>query len=372
MYTPNFHITNQTLLTISQIENAKAIIDSSPLIPAYEHQFQKDAVVRTVHYGTHLEGNDLSFHEVAKIIDGQKTTGTERDIQEVINYRNVMTYLEELWSQYDAGLPLPEEPNNFASDRPFFYSQTILTKVQFLTVDKIVAKEHAGTLRKGEVTLRNSQTGEVIHQPPPAIEVPYLVSDFLGWLNSPTSRLLHPVIRAAITHYILIAIHPFAEGNGRVARAFSLLLLHTEGYNIKRLFSLEEHFDRNPEDYYSTIQQTDQSASDLAKRDLTTWIDYFSQSLAIELTRIKEKVLKLSADYRLKKHLGGKQVALSDRQIKLVEYIREFGGIRMPDARELLPMVSDDTIWRDLRYLMETKLVYKKGSTKAALYCLVE
>ena len=68
--------------------------------------------------------------------------------------------------------------------------------------------------------------------------------------------------------------------------------------------------------------------------------------------------------------MGGKQVHLTERQIKLVEYMQQFGGLRMPDAKSLLPMVSDDTIWRDLKKLNDDKDCVKKGSTKGAYYTL--
>ena len=109
MFSPVFTINNQILKNIGNIEAAKAIINEAPLIPAYEKQFQQEAIVRTVHYGTRIEGNDLTFQEVARLVEGHQITAAERDIQEVINYRNVMSYLEELWSLYDAGMPLPEE-----------------------------------------------------------------------------------------------------------------------------------------------------------------------------------------------------------------------------------------------------------------------
>lgn len=372
MFSPVFSINNKILKNIATIEGAKAIIDEAPLIPAYEKQFQQDAVVRTVHYGTRIEGNDLTFQEVAKLVEGQKITAGERDIQEVINYRNVMSYLEELWSLYDANLPLPEEKSidNSEKNRPFFYSETIIKKIHSLTTNKIIPDSEVGKYRHQQVVLKNTKTGEIAHRPPAAIEVPYLVADFIDWINHPESREVHPAIRAAISQYILVAIHPFIEGNGRVSRAFAMLPLYSEGYDIRRLFSLEEYFDRNAEDYYNTLQLTHQKSSDIFKRDMTEWIEYFTQALAVELSRVKEKVQSLSRDIKLKQKLGGKQVHLSERQIKLVEYMQQFGGLRMPDAQQLLPMVSDDTIWRDLKKLIDDKVIEKRGSTKGAYYCL--
>ncbi len=374
MFYPVFSINNQILKNIGTIEGAKAVIDEAPLIPAYEKQFQQEAVIRTVHFGTRIEGNDLTYQEVAKLVEGQKITATDRDIQEVINYRNVVSYLEELWSLYDANMPLPEEKTvpafSDGKNRPFFYSETIVKRIHELTTAKIIPEIDCGKYRHQQVVLKNTRTGEIAHRPPPAIEVPYLITDFIDWLNSPSSREIHPAIRAAISQYILVAIHPFIEGNGRVSRAFAMLPLYVEGYDIRRLFSLEEYFDRNAEVYYNTLQSTHEQNSDIFKRDLTNWISYFTEAVSIELSRVKDKVQSLSRDIKLKQKLGGKQIHLTERQIKLVEYMQQFGGLRMPDAQQLLPMVSDDTIWRDLKKLVDTGAVEKRGSTKGAYYCL--
>ena len=373
MFSPVFTINNQILKNIGNIEAAKAIIDEAPLIPAYEKQFQQEAIVRTVHFGTRIEGNDLTFQEVARLVEGHQISAGERDIQEVINYRNVMSYLEELWSLYDAALPLPEEKNveSTGPNRPFFYSETIIKKIHTLTTTKIIPDIETGKYRHQQVVLKNTRTGEIAHRPPPAIEVPYLMTDLVDWLNNPESQDIHPTIKSAISQYILVAIHPFIEGNGRVSRAFAMLPLYAQGYDIRRLFSMEEYFDRNAEDYYNSIQNTHLLSSDVFKRDLTNWIVYFTQALSIELSRVKEKVQSLSRDIKLKQKLGGKQVHLTERQIKLVEYMQQFGGLRMPDAQQLLPMVSDDTIWRDLKKLVDSGAVEKRGSTKGAYYCLV-
>lgn len=375
MFSPVFTINNDIIKNISLIEAAKAVIEDAPLIPAYERQFRKDAMIRTVHYGTRIEGNDLTYQEVAKLVEGDKITAGDRDIQEVINYRNVVNYLEELWSLYDANMPLPEEKfeDKLDNKKLFHYSETIIKKLHSLTTFKIISASDCGKYRHQQVVLKNTKTGEIAHRPPPAIEVPYLITDFISWLNNPTTQQdIHPSITSAITHYILVAIHPFIEGNGRVSRSFSMIPLYVSGYDIKRLFSLEEHFDRNIEDYYNSIQQTHEKSSQVFKRDLTDWINYYTQALAIELSRVKQKVKNLSRDLKLKQKLGGKQIHLSDRQIKLIEFMQRFGGLSMPDAKEILPMVSDDTIWRDLKKLMEDGVVNKHGSTKGAYYALTE
>lgn len=376
MYRPKFDINSKILLNISNIEAAKAIIGSAPLIPAYEKQFRNEAIVKQVHYGTKLEGNDLSFSEVAKLIEGKKVTAHNRDVQEVINYRNAVKYLEELISLHESKLPLPGESisaeDKMDKDNPdFVYTEEILKRIHKITVERIIEEEQAGIYRNAQVVLENTHTGEVVFKPPPSVEVPYLISDFLAWLNSKETDT-HSVIKSGIAHYALVAIHPFVEGNGRTARAISTLVLMVEGYDIKGLFALEEYFDRNAQDYYLSLQKVSAQKGSLDQKDLTVWLEYYTKALAVEMGRIREKVEKLSSDIQLKQKLGGKQIPLTERQIKLIEYMRQFGGLRMTDAKEIFPMISEDTIWRDLSKLIKSKIVLKKGSTKGAYYTLVQ
>src|SRR6185437_9075899 len=99
MYNPKYSITNIILRNIGIIEAAREVIDHAPLLPYYEKEFQKDAMVRSVHHGTHIEGNELNLDQAEKVIEGEEVIARQRDIQEVINYRRVMEYLGELKSE---------------------------------------------------------------------------------------------------------------------------------------------------------------------------------------------------------------------------------------------------------------------------------
>lgn len=349
MYSPKFAISNEILKNIGAIEAAKEVIVNAPLVPYYEKQFQTDAVVRTVHHGTHIEGNDLSLSQTRKVLEGEDVVGKERDIQEVINYRNVVELLDEL-SQKRGG-----------------YDLEMLIDIHKNTVEKIVPEDKVGVLRQTQVVIKEEGADKVILRPPPFVEVPYLLEDFFAWLNSEKDRELHPIIRAGITHYILVAIHPFVEGNGRVARAFATLVLLKEGYDIKRFFALEERFDTDLSEYYEAFAEVDKQSSNIGKRDLTAWLEYFTKVVAVELTKIKEEIRKLSIDVRFKTKIG-EQVALTERQMKLVEYISSHPWTVMQDLKSVFPMVSDDTVLRDIKGLIEKGIIKKQGSTKGARY----
>jgi Fic family protein len=345
MYTPNYTITNKILKNMGIIEASKEVIENAPLVPSWEARFREDAIVRTVHHGTHIEGNELSFSEAERLLAGAKIVGRERDIQEVLNYRNVLKYIEE----YDKN-EITEEA---------------LKHIHEMTVNRILPDDAIGLYRRTQVVIKNSQTGEVTFRPPPAIEIPFLMASFLQWLNTTSPDDMHIVLKAGIAHYEMVRIHPFLDGNGRVARALSTLVLFKAGYDIKRFFSLEEHYDQEPLSYYEALQSVGKMNG-----NLTSWLEYFSEGLAIELSRIKEKIKTLSTDLKLKKSLGGQQLSLTERQIKIVEFVQENGFLQNKSFFELFPMISEDTVLRELKDLIKKGIVKKEGTTKGVRYVL--
>jgi len=348
MFQPKFSITNKILKNIGIVEAAREVIINAPLVPAYEKKFREEAIVRTVHHGTHIEGNELNISEASAVLKGQPVVGRDRDIQEIINYRNVINFLDFVATgEVSKGK----------------VTQDVVKKIHALTVGKLLPDAQCGAYRKTQVVVKNSQTGEVTFRPPPAIEVPYQMEAFLTWLSEVPKDEIHPVLKAGIVHYELVRIHPFIDGNGRMARATATLVLFLENYDIKKFFSLEEYFDHDASNYYEALKSA--SGGDLSK-----WLEYFTQGLAIELTRIKEKVQRLSTDIHLKEKLGGKQVFLSERQIAIMEYIQRVGYVQNQSFKELFPKISEDTILRDLHDLMKKGIIKKEGKTKAARYML--
>ena len=115
---------------------------------------------------------------------------------------------------------------------------------------------------------------------------------------------------------------------------------------------------------------TDKQSRDIGARDLTFWLEYFTRVVAIELNKIKDKIRKLSIDSKLRGRIG-RQIALTERQMKLVEYLSEHGSGVMRELTTVLPMVSEDTVLRDVKDLMEKGIAKKEGSTKASRYSLV-
>ena len=364
MYQPNYAITQKILRLTGSIDAAREVIDNAALVPAWEKNFRAEAMRKTVYHGTHLEGNELSKEQAERVMLLNEThaeqaaikaqiVGRNRDVQEVINYRRVMRWIEEHGHKAHIDFKLDEK---------------LLNAIHELTVFRILPEDQRGNFRNQEVVLRNSQTQEVTFRPPPAIEVPYLIEAFFEWLNSDEGKEHHPILRAGIAQYELVRIHPFTDGNGRAARALALMILYSEGYDIKRFFSLEEHFDSNPSAYYTALQ----SASNDPELNMTGWLEFFSESLAIELDKVKQTVVKMSKDMELKSRMGN-QIALTQRQIKILELMRRNNKRAVSaDLQQILPDVSLDTILRDIKDMMDKNLMVKRGRTKGAYYELLE
>lgn len=363
MYQPHYQITHNLLTYLNRIEAAKALIENSPLVPAWEAKFRDDALMRTVHFGTKIEGNELTEDQAQQVVrlespsdaeSVEKETGIiarERDIQEVINYRNVIKWIDQQDDQLSANL---------------FSEQTLKTLHQ-LTMQKLIDEQFIGSYRTKQVIVKSAAGGNVVFRPPVSVEVPYLIDDFFTWFNHPQSKQIHAIFKAAMTHYQLVYIHPFIEGNGRTARALATLSLYASGYDFKRFFSLEQYFDKDVEVYYDALLSVQQTEN----HDMTYWLEYFCYGLALEIERVKSQVLKLSKDLKLKKELG-QQVALSERQIIILELLQNQGEITSNDAQRVLPNVSVDTILRDMKDLMDKGVVAKHGVTKGVTYSLKE
>ena len=279
-----------------------------------------------------------------KILDGEKIVARDRDVQEVINYRSVIEVIDQM------------------KDRVI--DEALLQELHGIVVKKIMESSVTGVYRKKEVVIRNSITGEVSFRPPKAVEVAWQMKDLISFINE--DREIHPVLKAGVVHYEFVRIHPFLDGNGRVGRVLSMLVLFREGYDIRQFFSLEEHFDRNPVAYYAALQNVEKQNG-----DQTQWLAYFTQCLAAELSKIKELIENISIDTKLRKKLGG-PVMLSDRQLKIIEYVQKIGYFENRTFTEIFPMVSEDTVLRDIQDLVKKGIMKKQGVTKGVKYVMAD
>jgi Fic family protein len=343
MFNPTFTITNNLLNSISKIEAARQIIENAPLIPAWERRFREEAEERTIFFSTKIEGGKLNFKEAKKVIGGEKVeTIRRRDVKEIVNYREVVEFISKL------------------RDKPII--KELILKIHKKVMSGILPSKELGAFRECEEALVNSETDEVVFEPVEAEFVEGEIENLIEWIEKKSGEV-NPILKAGIILHEISRIHPFTDGNGRASRVLATYSLYSDGYDIKRFFSLEEYYDQNLQEYYDALASVDENDD-----DMTNWLEFFTKGLAVELSRVKKKILDISSDVKLRKDIG--QIALSDRQIKIINFIQEHGYIRNKDWQDLFPLVSDDTILRELNDLKEKKVVKKKGRTKAARYVL--
>ncbi|MCX7781755.1 MAG: Fic family protein [Negativicutes bacterium] len=150
--------------------------------------------------------------------------------------------------------------------------------------------------------VRDSVTGAIDYIPPEAADVPYLMKDFVEWLNSESANELPVPVRAAISAYQLLTIHPFPDGNGRTARALATYILSSGGYDLKGFYSLEEFYWHDLTRYYANLQMGLPPLYYEGRAnppDLAPWINYFTETMALAFKLVAEKA---SAHYNAARH----------------------------------------------------------------------
>ena len=213
---------------------------------------------------------------------------------------------------------------------------------------------------------------EKIHyEAPPADQIAHEMQRFFEWWQNshPDQDNTDPVIRAGIAHYWFVAIHPFADGNGRIARALSDMALAQSDGAVKRCYSLSSTIMENRDEYYSVLENTSNGQG-----DITEWLAWFLDCIELSLKRSKatiEKVLGLAHFWH---HIS--DISLNERQIKVVKKLLEAGeggfegGLT---AKKYQGMVkgSRATLTRDLADLVSKGILTLTGERKAARYHLI-
>ena len=183
MFEPKFTYTDKIVNYIAKIASAKEVISNAKIIPLYDTKLKQDALIRSSHYSTSIEGNPLNLDEVKTLINNNQKPTTKAE-QEVLNYFNVLNHLD----QYSDKVIAPD---------------TILSVHKDLTKDLLKNPEYEGKFRDTRVFIGNLHTQKINYVPPDAYKVPGLVDELLDWLNNSTDEI-YPVIIAGILHYELV------------------------------------------------------------------------------------------------------------------------------------------------------------------------
>lgn len=256
-YSPPYTISNQMLELVASISEKVGKISSHNGLESKPH-LRRNNRIQSIHSSLKIEANSLSLSEVRDVINGQLVLGSQKEIQEVKNAYNAYEQIEDI--------------------NPF--SSMDLKKIHSIMTHLVV--EESGVFRKGEEGVFAGD--KCIFVAPPPRMVPELMKNLFSWMKKNRDNV-HPLIMSAVFHYEFVFIHPFADGNGRMARLWHTVLL----YNWRKVFAyipLESRIEKFQEDYYDVIAKCHINGnSDLFIEFILKQIDQILDDIIIQVNK---------------------------------------------------------------------------------------
>lgn len=209
---------------------------------------------RAVQGSNTIEGYNATLEDVAAVIAGDEPLDASDETRLALEgYRDAMTYV----------LQLAEDPH-------FHFDESLIRSLHFMMLRHDLSK-NPGRWRPGAVYVRNDLTGEIVYEGPGAELVPVLVGELVQTVNTPDEA--HAIVRAAMTHLNLVMIHPFSDGNGRMARCVQTLVLARDAILEPTFSSIEEYLGRNTQAYYDVLAEVGHGSWH-PENDARTWMRF--------------------------------------------------------------------------------------------------
>ena len=297
---------------------------------------QREALTRLAHFSTRIEGNPLTLPEVEALASGKEVNVEDRAKREVLNYFSALRWI------WRSASPHVDEKN-------------------LLHIHSILTKGLLPPAEVGHYKLKPNAVfggGKIIYKPPPPEAAPLLTRALLRWINSSSALAEHPVIVAATAHHRLVSIHPFMDGNGRMARSLETWLLYQRSFDTHHIFALDEFFDQDRLRYYREIQAVRERGD-----DLTSWLEYVGEGVLETLRKTRQRIQSLRTTP------PAERIILLPKQERILHILAQTpksGGGEL--ARSL--GVTRSHLSKLLRPLLAAGLIAKTGSTKSASYRL--
>jgi Fic family protein len=346
-FEPKYTITGKILNNISQIMAGREVIEQSKLIPKWELKLKKEARIHGAHSSTSIEGNRLTLEQVTALSENKDVVAAQKDKKEVINYLKALD-------------SIPEYASEKAIDVKLF-----LKVHETITIGTLREDKDCGVFRDRQVFVGRrifDGTGfkEIVeYMPPETKDVPRLVVEFLDWLGSDKAKEVNPVIFAGVVHYEIARIHPFIDGNGRTARLMASLVLYKNGFDHRRFFALDDYYDENRSGYYAALKTVERD-----KGDVTKWLEYFSDGVLYSINKVKDFISKMGLSPKIE---AGERIELTQKQIKILERIKEKGKISNKDLRSMFG-TTRQAILKEISKLIGARLVELVGKGRTAYY----
>ena len=337
-------LSQEILQKITKIDEFKGLWKGSlRLSPQTLGRLKRSVLITSTGASTRIEGSRMSDKEVARLIQGLKSTPPKgRDAQEVAGYADLLGRIFDNWKTL-----------KITEGQILHFHQILLN---FSEKDKT----HKGKYKTADnmVVMRKEDGTEVVIFEPTK---PYLtkkeMDDVLHWLDGEMKKgETHPLMLIANFIFEFLAIHPFRDGNGRLSRALTTLLLLKFGYTYVPYVSLDEIIEEKKIDYYLALRKT-QSKHKTKKEDITPWLNFFLDALIEQIKRAKS-IMEEDQPEKL----------LSEKQL-LVYQLFQVDTLSVSEISRLLkdsiPMV---TLKQALSRLVALSLIERIGMGRGSRY----
>lgn len=315
-FEPVYRITALTASDLMRIEAARQTVAELPLNEGVLAGLRQSARLVSTHYSTQIEGNRLTQAQVEQVlVRGASIRQRERDEAEVKGYYAALDFAE-----------------SYAADHSTI-TEAYIRKLHSLVMAGGNTRKRPTPYRDGQNVIRDSGSGAIVYMPPEASDVPMLMKDMVAWINGRAADVPAPIV-AAVAHYQFATIHPYYDGNGRVARLLTNTVLHQHGYGLQGIYNLEEYYARNLHDYYAALDvgEGHNYYMGRAESDITGWIEYFVAGVAVSFEAVREKMRQSAATGDRTEWIR----SLDVRQRKVLPLFEEWAQITTAQIAELL------------------------------------
>jgi Fic family protein len=341
-------ITSEILGLIAKIDEFKGAWRAlGKLAPDRLSALQRVATIESIGSSTRIEGSNLSDREVERLLSNLRIkTFTTRDEQEVAGYAEVMDRVFSSWQDIA------------------FTENHIKQLHRGLLVYSEKDARHRGNYKTSSNSVvafdeNGAQIGVVFETATP-FDTSRLMTELVTWMQEESgSERLHPLLLIGLWVVVFLEIHPFQDGNGRLSRVLTTLLLLQAGYAYVPYSSLESVIEQNKEAYYIALRQTQGTIRSNAP-NWQPWLLFFLRALAEQVRRLNKKI------EREKLVLA----PLPELSLQIVEFAREHGRVTMGDLIRLSG-ASRNTLKQHFRALVEKGHLNQHGSGRGVWYELL-
>lgn len=343
----SLEITAQVLSLISELDEFKGAWRSlGTLAPERLSALRRVATIESIGSSTRIEGSKLSDNEISQLLNDIKIKKFEtRDEQEVAGYAEVM---ETVFSHAD-NIDLSENH--------------IKQLHRDLLIHSNKDERHRGDYKThpNNVSAFDEDGNEIgiVFKTATPFDTPRLMEELVGWINKALDeKQLHPLLIIAIFTVVFLEIHPFQDGNGRLSRVLTMLLLLRNGYLYVPYSSLESVIEQTKESYYLALRNT-QSTIRSDNPDWQPWIDYFLRALQKQKQRLETKIKREKILIE----------TLPELSIQILELSKEHGKLTISQIIKLTG-ANRNTLKKQLKALVDAQHLKQHGKGKGTWYGL--